>query len=89
MRYPAPGFSCKSDLHGQVNQERGRKIPKVYGFGLKITILYFLALSASTQKFISAFGKSANNFVMSAWALKTFLSFVYFFALLASTLKQF
>jgi hypothetical protein len=49
----------------------------------------FLALSASTQKFVSAIGKSAKNFVLSARALKTFFSFVYYFALLASTLKQF
>jgi hypothetical protein len=51
--------------------------------------LYFLALSANTQKFVSAVGKSAKNFVLSARALKIFFSFVYFFALLASTLKQF
>jgi hypothetical protein len=41
MRYSSPGFSHISDLYGLVTKELGQKIPKVYGFDLKIAIFYF------------------------------------------------
>ena len=55
--------------------ELGQKIQKVYGFGLKIAILNFLALSASTiksfkrcqqvrLKTLSAVGYTQTNFLI-------------------------
>ncbi len=44
MRYSAPGFLRKSNLYGYVTYELGQKIQNWDGLGLKIAILYFLAL---------------------------------------------
>jgi hypothetical protein len=50
MKYSAPGILHKSGLYTQVAKELGQIVQKVYGFGLKIAILYFLSLSASMVK---------------------------------------
>jgi hypothetical protein len=44
------GFLHKSDLYGKVTWEQGQKIQNFDGLGLKIAILYFLALSPTLLK---------------------------------------
>jgi hypothetical protein len=41
MRYAAAVFIHKLDLLGKVAKVLGQKIKNVYGFGLKIAIVYF------------------------------------------------
>jgi hypothetical protein len=52
LRYSASGFLHKSDPYGLVTKELGQKIQNFDGLGLKIAILYFLALSPTLPNFM-------------------------------------
>ncbi len=51
LTYSAPGFLHKSDPYGLVTEEQSQKIQNCDGFGLKIVILYFLALSLTSLEY--------------------------------------
>ncbi len=54
-------FFHKSDLYVLVIQELGEKIQNFDGLGLKIAVLYFLALSPTSLTFLSAIGDDVKK----------------------------
>jgi hypothetical protein len=63
VKLQAPRFLQKSDLYEKVTGELGQKIKNFDGVGLKITILYFLALSPTlVKKFFAMSAEVLTNF---------------------------
>ncbi len=62
LKYSSPGFFHKSGLYVLVILELGEKIKNFDGLGLKIAVLYFLALSPTSQNILSVIGDGVKKF---------------------------